>query len=71
MRYLKNVRMDKARFRLSKGDSSTSVTQVALDSGFSHLGAFGADYKRRFGEAPSETLQRSLRHQGLNIYDRR
>lgn len=65
IRYLKTVRLDKARFRLSKGCSETSVTQVAMDSGFGHLGAFGADYKLRFGEAPSETLRRSLRHQGL------
>ena len=65
IRYLKNVRLDKARLRLSKGGSETSVTQVAMDSGFGHLGAFGADYKLRFGEAPSETLQRSLRHQSL------
>jgi AraC-like DNA-binding protein len=35
------------------------VTAVAFRWGFSHLGHFTTDYKRRFGETPSETLMRS------------
>ncbi|MGI9522238.1 MAG: AraC family transcriptional regulator [Hyphomicrobiaceae bacterium] len=65
MRFLKDVRLDKARSRLSKGDRNASVTKVAMDSGFGHLGAFGADYRKRFGEPPSQTLQRSQRQREL------
>ena len=36
----------------------TTITDVALDHGFWHLGRFGQAYKLRFGESPSETLAR-------------
>ena len=71
MRLLKNIRLDKARSRLSKGDTTTSVTQVAMNSGFSHLGAVGVDYRKRFGEAPSETLLRSQRQMEIQRSVRR
>jgi len=32
------------------------VKQVAYAHGFWHLGQFAHDYKRLFGESPSETL---------------
>ena len=35
-----------------------TVTSVAFDWGFSHLGRFAALYKACFGEQPSETLRR-------------
>ncbi len=38
--------------------SETTVTDVALDHGFWHLGRFGQAYKARFHESPSETLAR-------------
>lgn len=37
---------------------SRSVTQVALDHGFLHLGRFSQAYRKRFGELPSQTRQR-------------
>lgn len=59
MVYLKEVRLrrvhDELR-RLERGE--TTVTSVALRWGFSHLGHFTTDYKRRFGESPSDTLAR-------------
>ena len=58
MDYLKTVRLDAAFRELTAGDSrETNVTDVALGNGFTHLGRFSVDYRRRFGESPSETLE--------------
>ncbi len=58
MAYLRNVRLDLARFELKqKSSASTSVTEVAMNCGFSHLSKFASAYKERFGELPSETLR--------------
>ena len=54
MARLKQMRLDQARARLLRGGAS--VTDVALGCGFTHLGQFSADYRRRFGERPSDTL---------------
>ncbi len=40
----------------------TTVTNVAFDHGFWHLGRFGQAYKMQFGEPPSETLARRPVH---------
>jgi AraC family transcriptional regulator, ethanolamine operon transcriptional activator len=34
-----------------------SITQIAMDHGFSHLSRFAGAYRQQFGELPSETLQ--------------
>ncbi|MFP5456117.1 MAG: helix-turn-helix domain-containing protein, partial [Alphaproteobacteria bacterium] len=36
----------------------TTVSELALEWGFTHLGRFSAEYRRRFQELPSETLRR-------------
>jgi AraC-like DNA-binding protein len=43
--------------RLNPADSS--IGQVAGALGFTHLGQFAADYRRAFGETPSETLKQT------------
>ena len=59
MRLLKTARLDRARGELLRADPDRdSVTRVALRWGFQHLGRFSIEYKRRFGESPSSTLQR-------------
>jgi AraC family ethanolamine operon transcriptional activator len=55
--YLKAQRLNRAHHALRQADPSrVLVKQVALANGFWHLGQFAADYKRLFGESPSETL---------------
>ena len=57
MKYLRDVRLDKARSALLDALPSTSVTEVANRWGFVQLGRFAAAYQQRFGELPSETLR--------------
>ncbi len=56
MTYLRNLRLDKVRQELTSREHA-SVTDVAFRWGFSHLGRFAQEYKRRFGESPSATLR--------------
>ena len=58
MGYLRHVRLVRVRESLRDG-SAGSVTEAAARWGLTHLGRLAADYRRAFGEAPSETLQRS------------
>ncbi len=55
MELLRNLRLDAARQRLLS-ERSSSVTDVALEFGFGHLGRFSAYYRSRFGELPRQTL---------------
>lgn len=50
--------MTRARGDLLRPAPGATVTNVAMDCGFSHLGRFSCDYCRHFGESPSETLRR-------------
>ncbi|SDI13481.1 AraC family transcriptional regulator [Pseudomonas panipatensis] len=59
MLYLKEVRLRNVHEELQRqSPGGSTVTAVAFRWGFSHLGHFTTDYKRRFGESPSETLAR-------------
>jgi len=55
--YLKTLRLNAAHHDLRAG-AKTRVTDVALDWGFLHFGWFSQDYRRLFGETPSQTLHR-------------
>ena len=57
MAYLKVLRLNRVRRQLRDAAPGTSVTDVAMRSGFSHLGRFATDYGRFFGEYPSATLR--------------
>jgi AraC-like DNA-binding protein len=58
MTYLRNLRMTRAHEELVAADPySTTATAVARKWGFGHYGRFAADYRRRFGHKPSETLR--------------
>ncbi len=53
--FLESLRMGAARAALRRGGEARSVTEVALECGFSHLGRFSTRYRALFGERPSET----------------
>ena len=59
MRYLRDLRLERAHAMLRRGEPHATVASVALDVGFAHLGRFSQDYAARFGERPSETLGRA------------
>ena len=57
--YLQKVRLNAARTGLLHGaPGRTSVSRVAMESGFTHLGRFSNLYRDYYGEFPSETLTR-------------
>lgn len=57
-RYLQATRLDGVRKELHRRGPSARISDVANAWGFWHMGQFAADYRRQFGELPSETLQR-------------
>jgi AraC-like DNA-binding protein len=54
--YIKQFKLRKLREDLLQG-KCRNVTEIALDYGFSHLGRFSSDYRKAFGELPSETMR--------------
>ena len=61
MAYLRDLRLDAVHdiLRLARSEGRLSVTQVAEEHGFCHMGHFCAHYQTRFGEQASQTLRRS------------
>ena len=57
--FAKQVRMQQAQRLLNRADQATTVTEIAMDCGYSNLSAFSKDYRRAFGELPSQVLNRS------------
>jgi AraC-like DNA-binding protein len=59
MKYLKLVRLDAARSKLKIAQQTReSVTEIAMNVGYSILSHFSRDYKARFNETPIETRDR-------------
>jgi AraC-like DNA-binding protein len=59
--YMKTMRLQEARRGLQNPLQDTSVSSEALRCGFNNLGHFAKDYRRKFGERPSETLLKARR----------
>ncbi|WP_139813151.1 AraC family transcriptional regulator [Ensifer aridi] len=57
--YLQYLRLDAVHQELLHAKPSQTVCDIALKWGFPHSGRFAADYRKRFGQAPSQTLQSS------------
>lgn len=60
--YLKVLRLNGFRRELVMGDVNAKIGDLAAHWGFWHLSQFSLDYKRLFGELPSETLKRLTCH---------
>jgi AraC-like DNA-binding protein len=56
--YIRGVRLDQARRLLSDPGSTLTVLDAALRCGFASFGHFARRYRERFGELPSQTLER-------------
>lgn len=56
--WVREDRLASARRALLAAGADASVSAVATGCGFGQLGRFAAQYCRRFGELPSETLRR-------------
>jgi AraC-like DNA-binding protein len=56
--WIREERLTRARQALLAGGEGTTVSEIAVRSGFPQLGRFAARYWGRFGELPSDTLRR-------------
>jgi AraC-like DNA-binding protein len=59
MAYVRMARYQKVRERLERAEPEEHVSEIAMGAGFDHLGRFAVEYRKRFGESPSETLRRA------------
>jgi AraC-like DNA-binding protein/tetratricopeptide (TPR) repeat protein len=55
---LRDIRFQCARRKLLQGPPDVKVKDVAARSGLAHCGRFSMEYRRRYGETPSQTLKR-------------
>ncbi|WP_439855989.1 helix-turn-helix domain-containing protein [Pseudomonas yamanorum] len=55
--YMRQRKLERVHTELQAA-AARSVTEVALDYGFLHLGRFSEAYRKRFGEMPSQTWRR-------------
>ena len=58
MQLLRLERLRWARHLLLTSDRRQSVTEIAMDLGFQHLGRFSQEYREAFGETPQQTVKR-------------
>lgn len=57
---LLDMRLTGLHARLAKASPDASITDIAFDLGFTHLGRMAGAYREKFGETPSATLRRRL-----------
>jgi AraC family ethanolamine operon transcriptional activator len=56
--YIKSRRLAAVQSELIKKGPEVIISDVANRRGFWHMGSFASDYRKQFGELPSETLRR-------------
>lgn len=59
MKYIKNLKLNKARKDIKNAVDTVNINVIANNWGFNHSGQFAADYKKLFGEYPSQTAIKS------------
>ena len=57
---LLDIRLAELHARLLRAEPDLSITDIAFDLGFTHLGRMAGAYRSKFGETPSATLRRRL-----------
>jgi AraC-like DNA-binding protein len=57
MRYLRIARLKKVREALQQAEPEQDIAEVAMRWQFEHMGRFAVEYRKRFGESPSQTLR--------------
>ena len=57
LKFLQAERLGEARRKLLRAPLSATVTRIAIECGFPHLGRFAIAYRDHFGESPSATLR--------------
>lgn len=57
---LLDMRLAGLHARLAQAAPDVSITDIAFDLGFTHLGRMAGAYREKFGETPSATLRRRL-----------
>lgn len=55
--YMRSLRLNAVRRALRYGDGLCPISRIAYDWGFTHMSQFARDYKRLFGELPSDSLR--------------
>jgi transcriptional regulator GlxA family with amidase domain len=59
-RHLRMLRLSRARRALEEANSELmTVTEIATHFGFLELGRFSVEYRKLFGESPSQTLSQA------------
>jgi len=70
--YVQALRLEAVRSALDTPlETGRLVSDVANRWGFWHLGQFAADYRARFGELPSQTVERARRRLGCRRFHAR
>jgi AraC-like DNA-binding protein len=59
--WVRRMRLARARQELLRAGRESTITDIALSIGFTQLGRFAAEYRKAFGELPSNTLERTTR----------
>ena len=57
---LLDIRLASLHGRLAQASPDVSITDIAFDLGFTHLGRMAGAYREKFGETPSATLRRRM-----------
>lgn len=66
-RHLRMLRLSQVRAALlSARGQLVTVTEIANDFGFAELGRFSVEYRKLFGERPSDTLHQARVSNGMN-----